>query len=186
MFQCPLVRIGSTRALPLIRVTIWPSSWEGVGIKSLSVQSDSLGNSVEKEVPTVSFLDGIGSRIPLASWESSRYSWANVGVPRIPWSDTKGLSPSTLCFIRHRDPGTDSKDSRDPATDSELLETDWLHGRDSSNSGLSVEETGNLGEFYVADKDSMISWVTDGISAGFFILGIVSSFSFAELESPRS
>jgi hypothetical protein len=31
----------------------------------------------------------------------------------------------------------------------------------------------------------MISWVTDGISAGFCILGIVSSFSFAELESPR-
>jgi hypothetical protein len=63
---------------------------------------------------------------------------------------------------------------------------DCVYVRGSSVSGLSGEGTGNLGESCVADKDSMTSWVTDGISVLFCIHAHISSVSWEESESPRS
>jgi hypothetical protein len=63
---------------------------------------------------------------------------------------------------------------------------DCVYVRGSSASGLSGEGAGNLGESCVADKNSMTSWVTGGISALFCIPARVSSVSWEESESPRS
>ena len=63
---------------------------------------------------------------------------------------------------------------------------DCVYVRGSSASGRSGEGAGNLGESCVADKDSMTSWVTGGISALFCIHACVSSVSWEESESPRS